>query len=353
MKKIIIIASVILICIIIILSLILRKKSTINNPANSPFSTSIPQQDSSKQIDPNLSNLSNQSNSQIDISTIEPVETLDFRVAYVPTLNKIVVEKKTPQAEELFYQWVNQNQLNEVINNQNKILFTNEKIIPTPSDSIHKLENKIKDFFQLMDDLNSIGQGANNNQSPVTNNPTPITNNQSPVTNNPSLTYYSQCGDLGSLPLPDGCTLCYAGCGPTTVSMIASSYLGKDYDPKTIVDLYKSKSYLLGCAGSRYSDAKQVLQSLGLKTTDYLVYNFETADQVVPDLKKYLDAGWTFFVLASFKESGGGHYFWITDIDNQDNILAYDPYYGRFEIPYNENGRYPYPLYRLAFGVKR
>ena len=96
-----------------------------------------------------------------------------------------------------------------------------------------------------------------------------------------------------------------------------------------------------------------MFQSLGLKTTDYLVFNLEKSDTVVPDLRKYLNAGWTFFTLANFRDNGGGHFFWITDIDNQGNIFAYDPYYGRYEIPYNENSRYPYPLYRVAFGVKK
>ncbi len=139
--------------------------------------------------------------------------------------------------------------------------------------------------------------------------------------------------------------------------MIASSYLGNKYDPKTIIDLYKSKGFPLGCDGSRYSDAKQILQDLGLKTTDYLVFDAEKSDTVVPELKNYLNAGWTFFTLVRFcndpKKGFCGHFFWITDIDNQGNIWAYDPAYGRYEIPYNENSRYPYPLYRLAFGVKK
>ena len=86
---------------------------------------------------------------------------------------------------------------------------------------------------------------------------------------------------------------------------------------------------------------------------DILVFDAEKSETVVPDLKKYLDSGWTFFALANFCEGGCGHYFWITDIDNKDNIWAYDPAYGRYEIPYNENSRYPFPLYRLAFGVKK
>ena len=63
------------------------------------------------------------------------------------------------------------------------------------------------------------------------------------------------------------------------------------------------------------------MKSLGLKTTDYLVFDLEKADTVVPQLRKYLNAGWTFFTLASFCEKGCGHYFWITDIDAKGNIL--------------------------------
>ena len=129
--------------------------------------------------------------------------------------------------------------------------------------------------------------------------------------------------------------------------------MDKKYDPKTVVGLYKSNDYLLGNDGSRYTDAHELLKGLGLKTTDYLVFNAEKADTVVPQLRKYLSAGWTFFTLASFCSGGCGHYFWITDIDDKGNIIAYDPAYGRYEIPYNENSRYPYPLYRLAFGIKK
>src|SRR3989344_108947 len=115
MKKIIIIASIILIFIIIVFSLILRKKSATNTQKNFPFPTSLLNQGSannqpSSNTDSqtvnninknlsNLSNLSNQSNSQIDISTITPIETKDFKLQYSSKLNKIVVERKTPQAE--------------------------------------------------------------------------------------------------------------------------------------------------------------------------------------------------------------------------------------------------------------
>ncbi len=354
MKKIYLVIAGAFLILLVITSMLLSlgKKTTTDTQNNSPFPTGLPDRGTNGTGgDQGLKDLDNLSNS------FESIETLDFKAAYVPELNKVVVEKKTPQAEEMFNQWVDQNQLSSIINSsggKKNILFTDKKIIPTPSDSIHKLENKVKDFFQLMDDLNNIGEGSQqSNNGTIEQSPSPSSLAPNGLTPNPSFTYYAQCGDQGSLPLPDGGTLCSAGCGPTTVAMISSSYMDKKYDPKTVVGLYKSNDYLLGNDGSRYSDAHELLKSLGLKTTDYLVFDLEKADTVVPQLRKYLNAGWTFFTLASFCEKGCGHYFWITDIDAKGNIFAYDPAYGRYQIPYNENTRYPYPLYRLAFGVKK
>jgi hypothetical protein len=56
--------------------------------------------------------------------------------------------------------------------------------------------------------------------------------------------YYAQCGgSYDSYPLPSGCTVCQAGCGPTTVSMITASYIDKNITPKTIIDFYKQKGF--------------------------------------------------------------------------------------------------------------
>lgn len=352
MKKIYLVIAGAFLVLLVITSLLLSlgKKPATSTQQNSPFPTGVPtdqninQQSFSDSTD--LNDLTGSTN--LDISTITPVETENFKLQYSSKLNKIVVEKKTPQAEEQFYNWAIENQLSDLIENPDLTLIVD-------------LGKNPDDFNPLLEFLNifmNFGQGASsNNQSPnllISQSPesSPLTPN-SLIPNSSSFTYFAQCGDQGNLSLPDGCNLCSAGCGPTAVAMIASSYLGDKYDPKTIVDMYKSKNYLLGCDGSRYSDAKQVLQGLGLKTTDYIVFNKERVDTVVPQLRKYLGAGWTFFTLASFCEKGCGHFFWITDIDDQGNIWAYDSAYGRYQIPYNENSRYPYPLYRLAFGVKK
>jgi hypothetical protein len=352
MKKIyIVIAGAFLILLIITSMLLsLQKKAVTNTQKNYPFPTGIPDRGTNGQPVNNPSITT-------DSTNFEPFETLDFKAAYVPELDKIVVEQKTPIAEQSFNQWVQDNKINQIIDNKNKILFTKEKIIPTPSDSIHKLENTVINFFQLMDDLNNISKGSPSPSSnlPISKSPKEETKKVTDQTTNQStkFTYFAQCGDQGNLPLPDGDTLCHAGCGPTTVAMIASSLVDKKYDPKAIVEIYRKNNYLLGGSGSRYTDAHELLKGLGLKTTDYLVFDSEKSDTVVPQLRKYLNAGWTFFTLASYCSGGCGHYFWITDIDASGNIWAYDPAYGRYQIPYNENTRYPYPLYLLAFGVKK
>lgn len=195
------------------------------------------------------------------------------------------------------------------------------------------------------------------NFNPLTINPTPniLNNNINQNQDNFNYVYYDQCrSDFGNTPLPQGCTICRAGCGPTTVSMIVSSFFDPSFNPKKTIDYYQARGYYIGCSGSYIDDAKKLLKSLGFTTTDYRVYKLATADKVYQDFKKYLDGGWTIFVLANFCENGCGHFFWVVDVDDQKNIWAYDPYYGRKQLPpFNENQYYPFPKYRYAFGVRK
>ncbi len=339
MKKIIIIASVILICIIIILSLILGKKSTTNTQKNSPFPTSIP---SSQSLNLSISqspNLSNSSNSQINISTITPVETEDFKLQYSAQLKKLVVEKKTPQADEKFKKWAYQNNLHQLVGNDNLVL----KV------ALGKGPEEFNPLLEFLSIFLNFGQSQSNQSTPA-NSPTSYPNLTPFPTysgNTSGKVYYAQCGgSYGNIPFAPGCTLCFAGCGPTTVAMFAASYLNSSYNPQTIIDLYKSNGYYLGCDGTKYTDAYQLFQKLGFQTTTIYEYNFVTADKVVPDLRNYLASGWTFFTLVK------GHFFWITDIDSQGNIFAYDPVYSS-SVPYNENSHDPVRLYFRIFGVKK
>lgn len=164
--------------------------------------------------------------------------------------------------------------------------------------------------------------------------------------------YYPQCGGpFDNYPLgSSGCTLCYAGCGPTTVAMIVASYKDKSVDPRIIVNRYGSS---VTCNGTGYTTAINVLRSYGINVGNLILYdnNGRKADQVVHNFANYINAGKTIFALANFRPNGGGHYFWIVDVDKDNNIWAFDPFYGRYQIPYNQNSRYPYPLYRVAFPV--
>jgi hypothetical protein len=351
MKKIyLIIAGAFLILLIIILTLIsLGKKQTVDTNKNSAFPTSVPLPETTRQnnqIPTDAENTAQEVNTD-DISMITPAETKDFKLQYSPKLKKIVVERNSVQAMEKFNEWANQNNHPELFDNPELTLFVDKGKNPDDFNPVIEFLNIFINMGRGVS-LSTFNQPSSSDNS--TSDSTPTSNDASTKI---GFTYFAQCGDQGNLPLPDGDTLCHAGCGPTSVAMIASSLVDKKYDPKTIVELYKSNNYLLGGSGSRYSDAHELIKQLGLKTTDYLVFNEEKSDTVVPQLRKYLSAGWTFFTLASFCEKGCGHYFWITDIDNQGNIFAYDPAYGRYQIPYNENARYPYPLYRLAFGVKK
>lgn len=350
MRKQIIIASIILVSILLIIILVARPKPTQNNIQRAPIPSTI-----EVKIDTNQQVIYN-------ALSFTPYENEDFKFDYLSDINQFVVQEKTPFGQEKFLEWAEQNNLSELAGNPEFIVYEDQsgnQLSMTNNQSLESLNfNPIIEFLNIFLNFGSVIEIK---QSPITSNQS-LTNQDfiSPQSSNPqypssSFVYYAQCNSkYADLPLPDGCNMCQAGCGAATVSMIASSYLGSNFDPKTIVNMYKLRGYLLSCAGSRYADARSLLQSLGLKTTDYIVFDYETADQVSEILKKYLSSGWTFFTLANFKENGGGHYFWITDIDNKGNIWAYDPYYGRFEAPpINENSRYPFPKYRLAFGVKR
>ena len=97
MKRIYIVVAGVILAILIIISVILSytQKSTINNQNNIPFPTSIPNQGGTTGQSSNSQNNQPSSNFPVDTSTIQPVETLDFKAAYVPSLNKVVVEQKT------------------------------------------------------------------------------------------------------------------------------------------------------------------------------------------------------------------------------------------------------------------
>jgi hypothetical protein len=138
--------------------------------------------------------------------------------------------------------------------------------------------------------------------------------------------------------------------------MILSSYVDKSFIPPKVIGMYKQRGYPLGADGSSIDDGKRIVESQGVKTSDYLFgQKLYTADVAGPLFKRYTDAGWTVFVVANFCElpRGCGHLFWVVSVDANGTIWAYDAAYGQREIPLNENKKYPWPKYKAAFAVKK
>lgn len=372
-KKIIIFVSIIgffLIILIIVFSYLIGLKpqsqqTTSTNQTNLPTLIPITQ----KTVDLFDKSISRKTTNKIvpeKLINYLPLKNDDFEISYLPKEQKYQIIKKTVQAEAKLNQWINENQLNNIVTINNIIMIDDlpeggkEATQQNPSELLMDFIDTIFSPY-----LNTGSGSGNITITPTIINPSePLSSIEKPtVTISPKkpptsyndLLYYSQCsGEFDDYPLPGGCTICKAGCGPTTASMILASYVSQDFNPSSVVDIYKENNYVLGCEGSRYSEAKALFNDNGLKTTDYIIANYEgyIIDEVVDDLKSYIKAGWTIFTLASFKT--GGHYFWIVDIDEKNNVLAFDPYYGRLTLPpFNENKYYPFPKYRVAFGVKK
>lgn len=364
MKKTIIIATVILFFVIIFVMVFsLNQKGQPSTAKNFPTPTLV-EVDMTRKLNIQDKELFDAAKS------LAPYETESFKYYYSIEKDKLVVEYKTPAGEKDFNDWVNKNNINGLSNNSDLIIVTNNSFnsqIPSPSKNPENLLNTPSNvtptpntFNKLLESLFSLGlvnlttSSTSSQTEPLSKAPknklTPPISSQGNISG--GLVYYGQC-QSGDISLPDGCNLCQAGCGPTTAAMILSSYLSKEYDPKKVVSIYASRGYYLGCGGSSYVDAKSLFEDLGLKTTDYISFNGDTADEVAADFKKYIQGGWTIFTLANYCDGGCGHFFWITKVEG-NNIFAYDPYYGQNQDkPLNENDRYPFPKYRIAFGVKK
>lgn len=300
-----------------------------------------------------------------------PFETADFILKYAPNLDKLVVTRKTPSADQAFSSFAKGKSYPLLVDNPKTTIISDKTMeeVQTP----YATKSPEQQLGTIVTLFNLLLQPPVLN-TPIPPSPTPIpTITQSSSSSQPSQSsinpspsgssnqngyvYYSQCqGSYDNYPLATGCNVCQAGCGPVTVSMILSSYIDQKYTPPEVVEIYKSNGW--AACGTGLSYAKSVLSSRGIKTTDYIVpysgYEY-SIDEVRDDFKSYLDDGWTIFVLAWFRPgNGGGHYFWITDIDQNGNVMAYDPYYGAGQsAPINENVRYPFPKYAGAFAVRK
>jgi len=309
-----------------------------------------------------------------------PIIAPDFTLDHSDVMNKYVVTVPNDEATNSYNDWIDQNpsyytelqEQNVIIAKQSMqelhdaIAIANaNKLSPElqAKKDVKTITNLLDGFFNLPNIIMNITSQIKTNPvipAPQPSEPTPTPRQQTKNTPKPSTnyTYYSQCsGPYDSNPLPNGCTVCEAGCGPTSVAMILSSYIDKSLTPPKTIDLMNKAGVRIGCYGSYISEIYSYLSTRGdLKVSDYIIPREQglTANDVAKDLQGYTKSGWTVFVLANFKTDGGGHYFWVTDVNDSGDILAYDPYYGKQQTPpINENRYTPAPYYRYAFAVKK
>lgn len=309
-----------------------------------------------------------------------PIQTVDFTINHSERLNKYVVTLESDTAEAAYNSWLQQNpSYTSILQDQSTIITTQtmkelhsaldygKKNAVSPE---VKAQQDAKVFSQAINTLmnlplifmQSFNAGESTSVNPTLA-PTPIKQSKAitpttfPKQFPGRLVYYPQCnGPYDTVSLPEGCNVCDAGCGPTSVAMILSSYIDPSLTPPKVISLMSTKGVQMGCFGSYISDIYDYLKSRGdLKVSSYILSGDNAqADQIAQDFRGYTNAGWSIFVLANFKTDGGGHYFWVTGVTDNNQIMAYDPYYGKERpAPITENQYSPAPYYRYAFAVKK
>ena len=309
------------------------------------------------------------------LRSVLPIYAPDFSLGYSQRLQKYVLTTQNGAGEQSYNEWLAQNpsysdELQNTIVTKQTIKELDSALDYAKKNELTPEKKAQQDAKIFTDTLNILinlpflfmqsSTSPEESLTPTLSIPTPTTNLKSPVSNlSPTnYTYYSQCsGPYDNVPLPQGCTMCDAGCGPTSVAMILSSYIDKSLTPPKTVEIMKAKGARIGCFGSYISEIYSYLKGRGdLKISDFIIPSEKglTAAEVAKDLQGYTKSGWTVFVLANFKTNGGGHYFWVTDVNDNGDILAYDPYYGKQQTPPISENRYsPAPYYRYAFAIKK
>lgn len=309
------------------------------------------------------------------LRSVLPIYAPDFSLGYSQRLQKYVLTTQNGAGEQSYNEWLAQNpsysdELQNTIVTKQTIKELDSALDYAKKNELTPEKKAQQDAKIFTDTLNILinlpflfmqsSTSPEESPTPTLSIPTPTTNLKSPVSNlSPTnYTYYSQCsGPYDNVPLPQGCTMCDAGCGPTSVAMILSSYIDKSLTPPKTVEIMKAKGARIGCFGSYISEIYSYLKGRGdLKISDFIIPSEKglTAAEVAKDLQGYTKSGWTVFVLANFKTNGGGHYFWVTEVNDNGDILAYDPYYGKQQTPpINENRYSPAPYYRYAFAIKK
>jgi len=233
-------------------------------------------------------------------------------------------------------------------------------VTPTPKSVYKKIiesnQTYIENVFKLLD---KAPENVPTQVPPAS--PTPNSNPLTPA--NPRGTFlgnfalYKQC-DYTNVTMWGGCTICKAGCGITAAAMVISSLKDSGVNPQVLHEYYRKNGFQANCDGSYIGDAKSAIASYGLQTTANYIFRHQNAveiSQVASDIRGYIQNGWYVFALAEFCQGGCGHYFIITDIDAQNRITSFDPYYepGSVVAPISYLNRSPFPKFRVAFAVKK
>lgn len=306
---------------------------------------------------------------------LAPYESIDFSYDFSIAETKMIVREKSPLAASRFYEWAGKNGIGDLARNARYIsrLDPEGNELELGAGAIPDEDvNPVLDIFNIFlkhqpknDPIPTPGPGVTGPVASPGLSPLPTSSGPFPTYSGPARgkVYYSQCtssfskGYWGSLVLAQSptCTVCNAGCGPTTVAMILASYVSQSHTPKTIVDYYNANSLYLRCDGSTFSGAESVLKrylNVGPRVISYSTGAGVPASSVAAKFRQFIQSGSTLFVLARFK--AGGHFFWVVDVDSSGNIYAYDPYYGRTMMPpFNENSMSPYPNYEIAVPVRK
>lgn len=260
---------------------------------------------------------------------------------------------------------VSSSSLNTLYNNNPQTIGQQQELLnlprvnqPTSSTTPSPTVNPVRILMNSMNSLFNFGN-TNNQINPPSNpqlSPPSTVESQPGSGNLSNFTYYPQCdGPYDNYSLAPNCNICQAGCGQTTAAMILSSYVDKKFTPPVVADLYAKNGVVNVCKGTNIVDAQNIMKQNGIAITDLIINSSPDNAQIISDFKSYLSNGWALFTLARYCSQGCGHFIWIVDIDSNNNVWTYDPFYGRKQIPppFNENKYSPFPYYRVAFGVKK
>lgn len=232
---------------------------------------------------------------------------------------------------------------------------------PDPADPTHRKIFSGIEYTPRVGTLALIAGIQARNQPTQTPTPPPAGN----------LRYFNQCDPAYQLPGVADCNkdgemvsfLCAAGCVPTSVAQVIASYADPAYTPLNAAETLMHRftpppdsQPQLTCNGShmvyqiplldQYPNAIEhgnIEMSPGGFTSDAI------------RLKPYFDAGWTALARNEYTraEQGNtprGHYIWITRIDSNNDVWAYDPYFIKTEIVGSNNLQPPLNISALLRG---